>query len=248
MHSDATTRFSSRVEDYERYRPSYPREVAALAARECGLMPGAAVADIGCGPGFLARLFLDTGCEVFGVEPNAEMRQAGERTMGAYPRFHPVAGRAEATGLADGSVDLVTAGQAFHWFEPEAARAEFRRILKPGGWAMLVWNERRPDAGFMEEYNRTIAQYAPETSRIERETIADFFRGAEWRETKFANAQELDQAGLRGRVASSSYAPQRGTAEFAVLMEALDRLFERHQHDGKVTVLYETLVFYGMWR
>ncbi len=248
MHSDPTTRFSSRVADYERYRPSYPREVTALAARECGVTAASAVADIGCGPGFLARLFLDAGCEVFGVEPNAQMRQAGERMMGAYARFHSVAGRAEATGLADGSVDLIAAGQAFHWFEPEAARAEFRRILKPGGWVMLVWNERRPEPGFMQEYERTIAQYAPETSRIDRETIAGFFRGAAWHETRFPNAQQLDKAGLRGRVASSSYAPQTGTAESGALMQALDTLFERYRREGEVTVRYDTRVFCGSWR
>jgi SAM-dependent methyltransferase len=248
MHRDPTTRFSSRVEAYERYRPSYPREVPALAERECGLGPDSRVADIGCGPGFLARLFLEAGCEVYGVEPNAEMRQAGERMLGAWPRFHCTAGRAEATGLPDRAVDLITAGQAFHWFEPQSAHHEFRRILKPDGWVMLVWNERRREPGFMAAYEQTIAQYAPEKDRINRQTIADFFRGGTWREACYPNEQRLDAEGLRGRMASSSYAPQPGTAGFDALMKGVDRLFARHQSQGQVTVLYETLVYYGTWR
>ena len=248
MHPDPTTRFSSRVDAYERHRPSYPPEVLALAKRECGLTADSCVADIGCGTGLLARLWLDAGCEVYGVEPNADMRRAGERALGGYARFHSVSGRAEATDLGDASVDLVTVGQAFHWFEPEAARAEFRRILKPQGWVMLVWNERRHEPGFMAEYDAAIARYAPERPRVNPQTIAGFFDGAVWREALFLNEQHLDREGLRGRLASSSYAPEKGTAEFDALMGAMDRLFERHQRDGLVTVLYETQVYYGAWR
>ena len=116
---DPTLRFSSRVGHYERYRPGYPKELAALLARECGLEPAARVADIGCGTGLLARVFLEFGCEVTGVEPNPEMRQAGERLLAGQPRFQMAGGRAEATGLAASSVDFITAGQAFHWYQPE---------------------------------------------------------------------------------------------------------------------------------
>ena len=247
MLPDPTTRFSNRVDDYARYRPSYPREVTALAVRECGLTPACRVADIGCGTGFLARLFLEAGCEVLGVEPNAEMRQAGQQSLSAYPRFHSIAGRAEATGLPDGSVDLITAGQAFHWFDPEPTRTELRRILKPRGWVMLVWNERRPAPGFMADYEAAIKQYAPEHSRIVAEKISRFFRGGTWHEAQFSNEQHFDAAGLRGRLASSSYAPPSGTLEFQTLMDAMDRLFARHERDGQVTVLYDTRVFYGSW-
>ena len=165
--------------------------------------------------------------------------------LAAYPRFHSVAGRAEATRLPDGAVDLVTAGQAFHWFEPERTRAEFRRILKPGGWVMLVWNERRRALGLMADYEAAIRQYAPEHSRINSTRVGPLFRGGTWREAQFSNQQTLDAAGLRGRLASSSYAPQPGTPEFQKLAEAMDGLFARHQRDGVVTILYDTLVFYG---
>ena len=144
--SDSTRRFSSRVDNYVKYRPSYPPEVVELLAAECGLTPGALVADIGAGTGLLAELFLQNGYRVLGVEPNREMRQAGERLLGDYPHFTSIDGTAEVTTLADKSVDIITAGQAFHWFDREKARAEFARILRPGGWVALVWNERRVDA------------------------------------------------------------------------------------------------------
>src|SRR5690349_9845305 len=150
MQPDPTTRFSNRVEAYERYRPSYPPEVLALAERECGLTASSRIADIGSGTGQLAALLLRSGCELFAVEPNEEMRQAGMRVLGGSPRYHSLEGRAEDTGLPAASIDVVTAGQAFHWFDVEWARVEFRRILKPGGSVMLAWNERRPAPGFMQ--------------------------------------------------------------------------------------------------
>jgi len=248
MPTDPTTRFTTRVDAYERYRPSYPPELIALAQRECGLTRSSRIADIGCGTGLLTRLLLETGCEVFGVEPNAGMREAGARALEGYATFHSVDGRAEATGLPPASIDLVAAGQAFHWFEPMAARAEFNRILKPPAWVMLVWNERRMEPGFMSEYEAAIAEYAPEQKRVQVSRIASFFEGGVWHEALFANEQRLDAEGLRGRLASSSYAPEKGTPEFDRLMNAMDALFARHQRDGQITVLYETQVYYGTLR
>jgi SAM-dependent methyltransferase len=245
MDQDPTRRFSIRVGAYARHRPDYPVEVAALAERECGLRAGLAVADIGCGTGLLARLFLDRGCHVFGVEPNPEMRDAGRKALAGQPLFHSIDGRAEATTLATASVDFVTAGQAAHWFDPDTAHAEFARILKPGGWLLLVWNERRREPGFMSEYEALIASHAPEKSRIDTERIARMFGGKSWRTARFDHQQTLDAEGLRGRVASSSYTPQPGTGEFDALMAQVDALFAQHQREGSVKVLYDTKVYYG---
>src|ERR1039458_5869167 len=137
MEPDPTKRFSSRVEDYIRYRPSYPAGIVPWLERECGLAPQSRIADIGSGTGIFSRILLDFGCQVFGVEPNAGMRAAAERQLAGVERFHSVDGRAEATTLADASVDFVTAGQAYHWFDPEPTRNEFRRILKPPGGVVL---------------------------------------------------------------------------------------------------------------
>jgi len=207
MDLDPTLRFSSRVEDYIRYRPSYPRGITDLLARECGLTEHSQIADIGSGTGLLAQVFLDFGCEVLGVEPNLEMRLAGERLLWAWPRFHSVNGRAEATTLPDRSVDFVTAAQAFHWFEPEQARTEFRRILKPNGWVVLVWNERLNVPGLMADYESLVVRYGPERPRLEIHEIDRFFGDGVWFLATLSNQQQFDLEGLRGRFRSSSYAP-----------------------------------------
>jgi len=245
MSSDPTERFSSRVEDYLRYRPSYPAAVIALLERECGLTPQSRVADIGSGTGLHSELFLRFGCEVTGVEPNAEMRSAGQRLLAAWPRFHSVNGRAEATTLPDGSVDLVSAAQAFHWFSPDAARTEFQRILKPRGWVALVWNERLSSPGFNAGYEDLVTRYGPEHPHAEPSEMDHFFGEDGWRLAQFPNQQVFDREGLRGRFLSSSYAPLPGAENYPPSMQGLDRLFDEFQRDGRVTLLYTTEVYIG---
>jgi SAM-dependent methyltransferase len=153
--TDSTQRFSGRVENYARYRPGYPDEVLDLLRQRCGLTEDSEIADVGSGTGALARLFLENGNRVFGVEPNAEMRGAGERLLRRYGRFTSVAARAEDTTLTEGSVDLVTAGQAFHWFDPGPTRREFARILKSGGFVALIWNTRRKEGSLSSRATRS---------------------------------------------------------------------------------------------
>ncbi|MGD0867964.1 MAG: class I SAM-dependent methyltransferase [Bryobacteraceae bacterium] len=245
MSSDPTQRFSSRVEDYTRYRPSYPAEVIAFLERECGLASQSCVADIGSGTGLLSELFLRFGCEVDGVEPNAEMRAAGERLLADWPRFHSVAGRAEATTLPDHSADLVAAGQAFHWFSPDAARSEFQRILKPNGWVVLVWNERLCSPGFDAGYEDLVTRYGPERPHVATSDLDHFFGEHGWRLAPFPNRQRFDREGLRGRFLSSSYAPLPGAGNYQPLMQELNRLFDEFQSDGRVTLLYTAEVYIG---
>ena len=245
-----TRRFSSRVADYVRYRPSYPDEVIRLLERECGLRPASAVADIGSGTGILSKLLLDFGCEVFGVEPNPDMRIAGERFLAGCPRFHSVEGEAEQTGLPPASIDLATAAQAFHWFDPERSRTEFRRILRPPGYVALLWNERAVKGDFLEGYEDLLHRFAPEYAvvdhrRIRPPEITAFFGHDGWKEAAFENRQDLDLDGVRGRLRSSSYAPLPGSAAFDPMMQELDRLFAAFQQDGRVAFLYETNVYYG---
>jgi len=240
-----TERFSSRVEDYMRYRPSYPLAVVEFLARECGLTAQSRIADLGSGTGLLAQLFLDFGCEVFGVEPNTEMRRGGERILSGRPRFRSVAGRAEATTLPAGSVDFVIAGQAFHWFDVAESRAECRRILRPAGWVVLVWNERRAAPGFMDGYEDMVRRYGPEEAHVETPELNDFFGEGAWRVATFPNRQQFDLAGLRGRFLSSSYAPQPGKPGYEASMEDLGLLFDEYQSGGQVTLRYVTEVYLG---
>jgi len=251
MNADPTRRFSNRVEDYIKYRPDYPRALVALLEDECGLTRESVVADVGSGTGILSELFLREGVRVYGVEPNREMREAGEELLAAYENFASVDGRAEATTLADDSVDFVTAGQAFHWFDTAAARREFRRILKDDGWAVLVWNDRRTEGTpLLAEYERLLLEYGTDYKEVsskwaEDESISRLFGDAEVRAKTFDNEQVLDFDGLKGRLMSASYAPTPGHPNHEPLMRGLAALFERHQRDGRVVVEYDTKVFYG---
>lgn len=244
-----TERFTNRVDDYVKYRPGYPIEIIATLNAEIGLMPDWRVADVGSGPGNLTRLFLDNGNPVTGVEPNDAMRSAGERLLAPYDRFTSVKATAEHTTLADGSVDLIVAGQAFHWFEKEPARAEFRRILKPGGWVALVWNDRDLQADRLSaEYERILCELATEYAvvrdKYEGEVeMAEFLSQA--RRAKFSNYQVFDREGFLGRALSSSYVPQQGDPGHEEIVAALEGLFEEEQQDGKVRFAYDTQMFYG---
>jgi SAM-dependent methyltransferase len=250
MEPDPTERFSSRVEDYIRYRPSYPEQILDWLGRECGLGPQARIADIGSGTGMLSGLLLRFGCQVAGVEPNADMRAAAERLLAGERGFQSVDGRAEATTLAARSVDFVTAGQAYHWFDPEASRAEFRRILKPRGWVVLVWNERLVTEGFLTGYEAMLHRVSQDYGRVDHRRIdaaeiTRFFRHGAWRAASFPNQQDFDWTGLRGRLLSSSYAPLPGSPRYRPMMEELAALFATYQRAGRIRLLYETKVYAG---
>lgn len=249
--ADAKQRFSSRVADYVRYRPGYPAALLDILRRECGLTPSAPIADIGSGTGFLAELFLKNGNRVYGVEPNAEMRAAGEEYLAQFPKFTSVAGSAEATTLADSSVQFVSAAQAFHWFEPNAARKEFARILTPGGWVVVVWNTRRvSDTACAREYEDLLVRYGTDYTHVkesypETHDMANFFGEGNFQTRELPNSQQFDLDGLRGRLRSSSYAPQEDHPKFTPMMEELQTIFERYQEKGRVNMDYVTRIYFG---
>jgi SAM-dependent methyltransferase len=253
MLSDPTLRFSSRVTDYVRYRPSYPAEIITLLETDCALTPASIVSDIGSGPGLLAELFLKYGCEVWCVEPNVEMRTAGEKLLAGFGRFRSVNGRAEESRLADASVDLITAGQAFHWFDPVLSRREFRRVLRPPASVVLVWNERLASGDpFLEGYESLLHTYAPDYGRVDHRQVDGkamdaFFGGGRWKLHTLPNEQVFDFEGVIGRLHSSSYAPQPGAAGYHAMVRELKLLFDRSHSGGLVRFLYETKVYSGRW-
>ena len=246
-----TGRFSSRVDDYVRYRPSYPPEVVELLTEECRLLPESHIADVGSGTGILSKLFIDAGYQVTGVEPNEDMRAAGDRLLESYANFSSIDGRAEATHLPDASVDLVVAGQAFHWFDPAATRREFTRILRAPRWVALIWNERLVDeSDFLRGYEALLHRYAPEYGaidhrRVDAQAITEFFAHSRWKVAHFENPQYLDWAGLWGRLQSSSYAPVPGDENYQALLDSLERLFADTNENGRVNFLHRTIVYYG---
>jgi len=248
--SDATSRFSDRVDNYVRYRPSYPPEALRVLQSECGLLPTHMVADIASGTGIWTRMLLENGNRVFGVEPNPEMRQAGERLLAGFAKFISIVGKAEETTLGDGSVDFVTAAQAAHWFDRERSRREFARILRPGGWLVLLWNERVKDTTpFLRDYEQLLRTYGTDYEQVRHERTTDavneFFDPAPFQQRVFAMRQEFDYAGLEGRLLSSSYAPGLGHRKHPSMLRELKRIFREHVRDGRVAFDYKTRVYFG---
>jgi SAM-dependent methyltransferase len=247
---NSTERFSSRVENYVKYRPSYPAAVLELLSVRCGLAATSTVADVGSGTGILTELLLETGAEVVAIEPNREMRAAAERLLSDYGRFRSVAGSAEATTLPDSCVDLITASQAFHWFDVQKSRRELGRILRPRGWVALIWNERPLEAvPLLDEYDTLLRRHAPDYDRVremraDESKMRDFF-GRRPEVAVFPNRQTFDYSGLEGRLMSSSYAPEAGHPEHEPMIAGLRNLFERHSRAGKVLFPYRTLVYFG---
>ena len=249
--ADAKQRFSNRVTDYVRYRPSYPSALLDLLRAECDLRPDRTIADIGSGTGLLTKLFLDNGNRVFGVEPNEEMRTASEHFLEAYRDFSSVNGSAEATRLPPQSVDFITAGQAFHWFNVELAGREFRRILKPAGWVVVVWQDRRmEDTPFAKAYEELLERFGVDYKRVkdaypEKEKIRTFFDSHSFRTRDLPNHQVFDWEGLCGRLRSSSFAPTESHANFAPMMVHLRKIFEQHHESGSVRMDYFARVYFG---
>jgi ubiquinone/menaquinone biosynthesis C-methylase UbiE len=248
LKTEPTQRFSSRVENYARFRPSYPGEIIDVLKQECGLIQESVVADIASGTGIFTRVLLENGNYVIGVEPNAEMRRAGEEHLASYPKFNSIAGTAEATTLRNHCVDLITCAQAAHWFDRDKALREFQRILRPGGYLVLIWNDRRIDeTAFAGEYEQLLLKYGTDYAEVKRRDNAsgEFFGSIRHEKRVLRNFQDLDYAGLEGRLLSSSYTPQAGHPAYAAMLRELQHLFDTYQASGRVRMEYDTKIYFG---
>jgi len=245
---DPTKRFAGRASDYAKHRPRYPKALFDHLFLTGVLRRGSVVADIGSGTGIFSEPLLERGLMVYGVEPNQEMRQQAEASLHGYRDFISVDGRAEDTKLPEASVDLIAAAQAFHWFDLEAARKEFGRILRSGGQICIVYNERQETMdAFSQEFEDLFTQYAKadkENRERDREP-SELFGGQGYKLAEFQNMQELDLEGLLGRTFSVSYMPRKGEAGHEQVVECIAAMFEKHQHGGRVVVHYRTQCYYG---
>lgn len=246
--SNSVERFSNRVANYVKYRPGYPPGVLQLFKDELGLTTDSVIADIGSGTGLSSKPFVENGNTVYGIEPNAAMRDAAVGFLNEFQNFKSVDGTAEATTLPDASVDFVIAAQAFHWFDPDRTYAEFRRILKPGGYVSLIWNERQLDTtAFLREYEQFILDFGKDYPVVRHENItAEGLRGFfknDFQQRTFANLQEFDFEGLKGRMLSASYMPADGDERYTAMIEELHKLFAKHAENGKIKVFYDTNVY-----
>jgi len=250
MTNNAKNRFSDRVTQYVKYRPGYPSDILELLKTRGSLNANTVIADVGSGTGKLSELFVKAGYNLFAVEPNDAMRGAAEQLLGDNANFTSVSGSAETTTLETGSIDLITVGQAFHWFDPESARREFRRIVKPGGAVMLAWNSWDEAGSALEQdYKQLVKTFALDYEQTSRTNVSDddvqaFFASGS-SVTQFDNPQLLDLIGLIGRVTSSSYMPTPAHPGYPQLEKALGAFFDRHAVAGQLAFNYVCKVYTG---
>lgn len=243
-----TERFSDRVDDYVRFRPSYPSQVIDLISEVASVDKSTKVADIGCGTGIFTALLTRLNCQIVGIEPNDPMRAAAFQ---ALKQITFVKATAEETRLEANSVDVITAAQAFHWFDKEKCQQEFRRVLKPDGWVFLVWNGRKSTGSeFLAKYELVLQEFVPDYTKLGHRSTPDedilaWFGPSSAQSARFDNSQSIDLQGLLGRAYSSSYVPAAGTKEREELTKELSKVFEACQHDGLVRMEYETKVYFG---
>lgn len=247
---DSKTRFSNRVEDYVKYRPHYPAAIIPFLEKEYGLSHDQPMADIGAGTGISTAMFLQEGYEVYAVEPNADMLSKAVELLQQYPAFHAVDGTAENTTLPDGSMGAVIAGQAFHWFDQEKCKAEFKRILRPEGVLVLMWNERKTESPFEKDYDAFIVQHGKDYVKVDHrnvndEDIARFFAPAPMQLKIFPNEQIFDFEGLKGRLLSSSYMPARDEEGYEPMISGLKDLFDKYKENELIRIGYDTKVYVG---
>ncbi|MDZ4665837.1 MAG: class I SAM-dependent methyltransferase [Bacteroidota bacterium] len=251
MHIETTHRFAERVDNYVKYRPHYPKDVFDFLLTENIITKKSVVADVGSGTGISSEPFLKLGLTVYGIEPNTEMREAAEKLLSANTNFKSIDASAEHTTLENNSVDVIVAGQAFHWFDKEQTKQEFKRILKPGGYVVLLWNDRRTDStDFLISYEDFLQACGTDYKQVnhkntQEKTVLEAFFGKPYSEKWFDNFQEVDFAGLKGRVLSSSYMPNKGHENYEHMMYCLKKVFARYQQNNTVHLDYDTKIYYS---
>lgn len=245
-----TKRFSNRVENYVRYRPSYPDAIVPFLESTLHLQNVQRIADIGSGTGLFAEILLKKGYRVTCIEPNEEMRQAAEKKLNHYAGFTSRQHRAEQTGLRSQSVDLITVAQAFHWMEPAAAKKEFERILKPGGHIVIAYNLRLTNTPFLKEYDGLKKQFAIENinNRPGEDKIEKFFQPFPMHVESFPNIQSLDFDALKGQLLSASYIPLPGYPSYDTMISSLVQLFVAYNENGFIKMEYETKLYWSCFQ
>ena len=241
--------FSSKVADYSASRPDYPSALLHALTQECQLTEGSSIADVGAGTGLLTRGLLAQGFSVIAVEPNDGMRAAADQTLAGNANYRSVQGTAEGLPLCDASMDLITAAQAFHWFDIDSARREFLRVLRPRGQVALVWNDRVQEDPLHRALDDVFAEFGGAKrgallSHETRDSVPAFFRSPT-REFSWPHAHRLDGNGLLRLVLSRSYMPQADTpAANEVAMKVQD-IYKQHGSSRGIDVNYLTVAIIG---
>lgn len=242
-------RFNNRVQYYLKYRQGYSTKIIDSLKKEINFDETFDIADIGSGTGLLSKLFVNNGNIVYGVEPNDEMRKAAEDLFSENYNFISIKGTAENTTLANKCVDLITTAQSFHWFNSKLAKDEFKRILRNGGYVVIIFNVRKNNTPFMKAYNKLQENINSDFKKVRLENvtskdIAEFFSNKKFKEKQIDTSQELDYPSLRGRLLSCSYMPLSG-AENKRVLEELKDIFDKYNKKNKVIIEYQTKIYIG---
>lgn len=245
-------KFDGKGEIYKKYRPDYPRELLDWLYSDGGFSAESVVADVGSGTGIFSRCLLERGSRVFAVEPNGDMRKKAESTLGKYSGFVSVAASAESTGLEENSVDFVTAAQAFHWFDREKFRLECRRILRPVGKVLLLWNTKDTSSELVRGIAEVSSRFCPSFSGFSggidfsdsSKEFSGFFSG-EYISKFFKKDFALDKERFVGRCLSSSYSLKEGDEGYSGYVSAIENLFDEYSRDGVIFIPNFTCCYMG---
>ena len=241
-------RFSPLVENYAKYRPGYPEQILFTLEKHFGINNEKIIADIGSGTGQLSKLFVNKYYQTYGIEPNAAMRMVSINEFATYLNFKAIKGTAEQTFLYSESIDLIVAGQSFHWFDNEMSKIEFNRILKHKGIIALIWNERKNETEFMQRYERLLQKHCS-NYKINNHKEYDYRKIKELFSEKkvdlfiFENQQKMDFTAFIGRLKSCSYCPSENDKHYAFLMRGMNKLYENYKCEENITIEYNTLMF-----
>lgn len=245
-------RFSNKAEKYELYRPAYPEDSISKILELCNVIPSdnVKIADIGSGTGKFTKLLLDKEFMVYAIEPNEQMRTIAENKFINYKNFNSINKTAESTGLEDNSISIITVAQAFHYFDLDKVKKEFKRILKSDGKVVLLWNFRLRESNFIKEYENII--YNLHSSKVKPthaqdnmtdKVFKDFFENYEI--INISNSQEFDFESLWGRTLSNNHMPNENEPEYLQLYDDIKKLFNKYQKKGKVLFQYRTQIVVG---
>ncbi|MEL7068836.1 MAG: class I SAM-dependent methyltransferase [Cyanobacteria bacterium J06581_3] len=242
--------FASKVADYVASRPDYPAALFERLQTACNLQPGSVVADIGAGTGLLTHGLLKNGYQVVAVEPNQAMRRASDYALSKFSGYRSVEGAAESIPLEAGSVDLVTAAQAFHWFETARSRVECLKVLRPNAKVALIWNDRDLDDPLQEVINKIFGEYggaklAALAAHEKQRDVTQFFGDTTPQQFSFPHEHRLTESGLLSLAFSRSYMPDRETSSGQDAMMRIRQVFRQFVIADMVTVRYSTTAFIG---
>lgn len=247
---DNTKLFSGKAEDYSRARPGYANEFIEYLYNKIGINKKSVIADIGSGTGKFSRYLLDMGSRVFCVEPNEDMRKISERELSSYSNFISVIGEAGNTTLKDNSMDFITVAQAFHWFDIEKFRLESRRILKPRGKVILVWNSRDinniVNKVSYEIYKRYCTDFNGLSGGIIKDDARiDKFFYSRYERIEFENNLHYNRENFIRRSLSSSYSLNPDDEKYDEYIKEIENVFDKYSCDGIIEIGNNTVGYIG---